>query len=106
MAIHDHDHAVLCCVGYTEAGESSDVEADSHNIDHNQPQEDQEEEDSVEWIMNRKFPDLPSSVPLTYVLAMHACLSSKPGERPTFAQVPFHFRFHSMYCTAAAALLC
>eukprot|EP00892_Ulva_mutabilis_P012781 jgi/Ulvmu1/9876/UM057_0031.1 len=33
------------------------------------------------------FPDLPASVPLTYTLSMHACLSQRPTERPTFAQV-------------------
>lgn len=40
----------------------------------------------VEYVMNPKFPDLPSSVPLTYTLAMHACLSAALSERPTFAQ--------------------
>lgn len=48
----------------------------------------------VEYTMNPAFPDLPSSVPLTYTLVMHACLSAAPAERPTFAQVrntaPFH----------------
>lgn len=48
---------------------------------------DDEEEESVEWVMNPRFPDLPGWVPLTYVLAMHACLSATPGERPTFSQV-------------------
>lgn len=33
------------------------------------------------------FPDLPASVPLTYTLSMHACLSERPTERPSFAQV-------------------
>jgi hypothetical protein len=33
------------------------------------------------------FPDLPASVPLTYTLSMKACLSEKPSERPSFAQV-------------------
>eukprot|EP00892_Ulva_mutabilis_P009188 jgi/Ulvmu1/6641/UM003_0279.1 len=33
------------------------------------------------------FPDLPSSVPLTYTLAMKACLSRDPGQRPTFGQL-------------------
>lgn len=33
------------------------------------------------------FPDLPSSVPLTYTLAIKACLSREPGERPTFPQL-------------------
>ena len=41
----------------------------------------------VEYVMNPAFPSLPSSVPLTYTLAMHACLSAVPAERPTFAQV-------------------
>lgn len=43
--------------------------------------------EAVEWVMHPCFPDLPPSVPLTYVLAMHACLSRMPGERPTFSQV-------------------
>ena len=30
------------------------------------------------------FPDLPASVPLTYVLSMKACLSEVPRERPSF----------------------
>ena len=30
------------------------------------------------------FPDLPASVPLTYVLSMKACLSELPRERPSF----------------------
>lgn len=33
------------------------------------------------------FPDLPVSVPLTYTLAMKACLSRDPAERPTFPQL-------------------
>lgn len=41
----------------------------------------------VEYVMNPAFPNLPSSVPLTYTLTMHACLSAVPSERPTFAQV-------------------
>ena len=41
----------------------------------------------VEYVMHPAFPNLPSSVPLTYTLAMHACLSAVPTERPTFAQV-------------------
>ena len=41
----------------------------------------------VEYVMNPQFPDMPSSVPLTYTLAMHACLSTALSERPTFGQV-------------------
>jgi serine/threonine protein kinase len=33
------------------------------------------------------FPHLPASVPLTYTLTMQACLSARPEERPSFAQV-------------------
>ena len=33
------------------------------------------------------FPHLPSSTPLTYLLTMMACLSDRPGDRPTFEQL-------------------
>lgn len=42
---------------------------------------------NVEYTMNPAFPNLPSSVPLTYTLVTHACLSASPVERPTFAEV-------------------
>lgn len=40
--------------------------------------------------MNPAFPNLPEAVPLTYTLAVHACLSSAPNERPNFEQVCAH----------------
>lgn len=36
---------------------------------------------------NPDFPNLPSTVPLTYTLTMQACLSERRSERPTFAQI-------------------
>ena len=33
------------------------------------------------------FPHLPTTTPLTYLLTMMACLSEKPADRPTFAQL-------------------
>jgi hypothetical protein len=33
------------------------------------------------------YPHLPDSVPMTYTLAMKACLSESPKDRPTFAQM-------------------
>lgn len=51
----------------------------------------------VEYVLNPRFPDLPSSVPLTYTLAMHACLSAELQDRPTFAQVRKPFASHSVF---------
>lgn len=39
-----------------------------------------------EYVPHPDFPDLPSSVPLTFTLTMHACLSLTPSERPSFQQ--------------------
>jgi hypothetical protein len=54
-------------------------------------EEEGEEEEDLEkdsaYVINPEFPRLPSSVPLTYTLAMVACLCSNPIERPSFAQV-------------------
>lgn len=36
---------------------------------------------------NPQFPNLPTTVPLTYTLTMQACLSERRAERPTFAQI-------------------
>jgi hypothetical protein len=33
------------------------------------------------------FPDVPARVPMTYTLAMKACLSTTPADRPSFQQV-------------------
>jgi hypothetical protein len=33
------------------------------------------------------FPNLPASVPLTYVLSMKACLGGEPRERPSFTEL-------------------
>jgi hypothetical protein len=41
----------------------------------------------TEYIAHPSFPKLPASVPLTYTLTMVACLSAKPEDRPSFAQV-------------------
>lgn len=64
----------------------------------------------VEYVMNPKFPDMPSSVPLTYTLAMHACLSTALSERPTFAQVhtssPAQFRLFSLQGEVQLTLVC
>lgn len=46
-----------------------------------------EEDEETEYVMNAMFPEMPPSVPLTYTLTVHACLSAAPGERPTFSQV-------------------
>jgi hypothetical protein len=64
------------------SGKESDDEADEEA-------EESSEENTVEveYVIFPTFPELPSSVPLTYTLAMHACLSMEPIERPTFAQV-------------------
>jgi hypothetical protein len=45
------------------------------------------EDTEVEFAMNPLFPEMPSSVPLTYTLMLHACLSVGPSDRPTAAQV-------------------
>ena len=39
------------------------------------------------YVLNPAFPTLPTAVPLTYTLTMHACLSASPDERPSFEQV-------------------
>lgn len=36
---------------------------------------------------NPDFPNLPTTVPLTYTLTMQACLAERRSERPTFAQI-------------------
>lgn len=36
---------------------------------------------------NPQFPNLPTTVPLTYTLTMQACLSERRSERPSFAQI-------------------
>lgn len=38
-------------------------------------------------VQDPEFPHLPASVPLTFTLAMAACLSERPADRPTFAQL-------------------
>jgi hypothetical protein len=43
--------------------------------------------DDDELVLHPLFPNLPSSVPLTYTLTMEACLSSAPEERPSFQQL-------------------
>ena len=43
-----------------------------------------------QYTMQPSFPALPTAVPLTYTLTMHACLSTAPEERPTFEQVRPH----------------
>lgn len=40
-----------------------------------------------DYVPHPEFPDLPSAVPLTFTLTMHACLSLTPSERPSFRQV-------------------
>eukprot|EP00892_Ulva_mutabilis_P011154 jgi/Ulvmu1/8410/UM042_0117.1 len=38
-------------------------------------------------VQDPHFPHLPASVPLTFTLTMTACLSERPADRPTFAQI-------------------
>lgn len=38
-------------------------------------------------VQDVEFPHLPASVPLTFTLTMTACLSERPSDRPTFAQI-------------------
>jgi hypothetical protein len=45
-----------------------------------------------EYRRHPDFPTLPESTPLTYVLAMMACLSSDLAERPTFLEMAQIFR--------------
>lgn len=59
-------------------------EKDAHN---QQEKSDEGADEGTEYVMNPQFPEMPASVPLTYTLAMHACLSAAPEERPTFEDV-------------------
>lgn len=45
------------------------------------------DEMDVDFVMHAGFPELPTVVPLTFTLTMHACLSRLPEERPTFSQI-------------------
>ena len=46
-----------------------------------------DDDEEVEYVMNAAFPEMPPSVPLTYTLTVHACLSATPSERPSISQV-------------------
>ena len=39
------------------------------------------------WRRQASYPDMPSAVPLLYVLTMKACLSDVPHERPSFEDI-------------------
>lgn len=47
----------------------------------------------LEYVVHPAFPELPATVPLTFTLTMHACLSLTPSERPSFEQVRRPRRF-------------
>jgi hypothetical protein len=68
----------------TNTGASS-APKDSAELE--EQQESPEEFPRVEYVPHPQFPKLPASVPLTFTLTMVACLSPKPEDRPTFAQV-------------------
>lgn len=68
----------------TNSKKSAQDNDDKAAAGNGQPQ--QQEEDG-DYVMNPQFPEMPASVPLTYTLTMHACLSASPEERPTFEQV-------------------
>lgn len=43
--------------------------------------------DTSAFTQHPLFPSLPASVPLAYTLMTAACLSERPGDRPTFSQL-------------------
>lgn len=63
--------------------------------------EEDDDEEGEEYVISAQFPEMPASVPLTYTLAMHACLSAAPEERPTFEQVPFVLLQHAFIVALA-----
>jgi hypothetical protein len=75
----------------SENHEVAHVHTEVEDTDVLKNEEEVEEEEDLEkdsaYVINPEFPRLPSSVPLTYTLAMVACLCSNPIERPSFAQV-------------------
>lgn len=71
------DRTKLCSQVSKEKGKKVEASADNES----------DGDDTGDFVLHPQFPEMPASVPLTYTLAMHACLSAAPEERPTFEQV-------------------
>lgn len=75
-------------VATTSATDRNATEAEKEKAQETKDEQDAEEDEGGGYVINPQFPEMPASVPLTYTLTMHACLSASPEERPTFQQVP------------------
>lgn len=70
----------------TQAGPSTNTNTAAQAQMHGK-QRDQRTSSHMTKRLHGSFPDLPSSVPLTFTLTMKACLCEQPCERPSFGQI-------------------
>jgi hypothetical protein len=85
-----HDEEILLCRGCDKESESGVLEEgvnDEPGVSQHRRPPQFVRRPSPSLIRHPDFPHLPEVAPMTYTLAMKACLSQNPEERPSFVQL-------------------